>query len=192
MWKYPEYKDEELCHWGIKGMKWGQRRYQNKNGTLTPEGKRRYAEKSTAEQNTERKEPPKPRKKQAEELSDEELRSRINRLQMEKQYRDLEGQSNIREDDPNRELKMKKERLQLEKDVKNLQKEVHSGQAFVKQVMTDAGRSALTKMATGAMLYAGKKATLSLFDGNTELANAIATGAMSGGNGEKKEKKKEE
>ena len=32
----------ELYHHGIKGMKWGIRRYQNKDGTLTPEGKRRY------------------------------------------------------------------------------------------------------------------------------------------------------
>lgn len=36
----PEWK--ELKHWGIKGMKWGIRRYQNEDGTLTPEGKRRY------------------------------------------------------------------------------------------------------------------------------------------------------
>ena len=32
----------ELLHWGIKGMKWGARRYQNKDGTLTPAGKKRY------------------------------------------------------------------------------------------------------------------------------------------------------
>lgn len=32
----------ELRHWGIKGMKWGQRRYQNKDGSLTPAGKKRY------------------------------------------------------------------------------------------------------------------------------------------------------
>lgn len=29
-------------HSGIKGMRWGQRRYQNPDGTLTPEGKKRY------------------------------------------------------------------------------------------------------------------------------------------------------
>lgn len=34
--------NHELAHWGIKGMKWGQRRYQNKDGTLTPAGKKRY------------------------------------------------------------------------------------------------------------------------------------------------------
>ena len=31
-----------LTHSGIKGMKWGVRRYQNKDGTLTPEGRKRY------------------------------------------------------------------------------------------------------------------------------------------------------
>lgn len=35
-------QDESLCHWGIKGMKWGVRRYQSKDGSLTPEGKKRY------------------------------------------------------------------------------------------------------------------------------------------------------
>lgn len=33
----------ELYHWGVKGMKWGVRRYQNKDGTLTKAGERRYA-----------------------------------------------------------------------------------------------------------------------------------------------------
>lgn len=32
-----------LTHWGILGMKWGVRRYQNEDGTLTEAGKKRYA-----------------------------------------------------------------------------------------------------------------------------------------------------
>jgi len=33
---------EDLQHWGIKGMKWGVRKYQNKDGSLTDEGRRHY------------------------------------------------------------------------------------------------------------------------------------------------------
>ena len=33
---------DELCHHGIKGQKWGIRRFQNKDGSLTPAGKKRY------------------------------------------------------------------------------------------------------------------------------------------------------
>ena len=36
-------KPDELTHWGIKGQKWGERRYQNEDGTLTPAGEKRYA-----------------------------------------------------------------------------------------------------------------------------------------------------
>lgn len=36
----------ELRHYGVLGMKWGVRRYQNKDGTLTAAGKKRYNEDS--------------------------------------------------------------------------------------------------------------------------------------------------
>lgn len=38
------YYPYELSHHGIKGMKWGVRRYQNKDGSLTPAGKKRYSD----------------------------------------------------------------------------------------------------------------------------------------------------
>lgn len=40
---YTISSDDELHHWGIKGQKWGIRRYQNKDGSLTPAGRKRYA-----------------------------------------------------------------------------------------------------------------------------------------------------
>ena len=39
--------NDELQHWGIKGQKWGRRRYQNPDGSLTPEGKKRYNDEMT-------------------------------------------------------------------------------------------------------------------------------------------------
>ena len=36
--------DEELYHHGIKGQKWGVRRFQNKDGSLTPAGEKRYGD----------------------------------------------------------------------------------------------------------------------------------------------------
>lgn len=38
-----EYCYGTLVHSGVKGMKWGVRRYQNADGTLTEAGKKRYA-----------------------------------------------------------------------------------------------------------------------------------------------------
>lgn len=36
------YNDDYLMHYGVKGMKWGVRRFQNKDGSLTEEGAERY------------------------------------------------------------------------------------------------------------------------------------------------------
>lgn len=42
---------EELYHHGVKGQKWGVRRYQNEDGTLTDEGKKLYFQKINAANN---------------------------------------------------------------------------------------------------------------------------------------------
>lgn len=120
--------DNTLQHWGIKGMKWGVRRYQNKDGTLTEAGKkRRNKEYNSLSEKRKKDYKENPDKwveddiKTARELvdagsnvvrtakdisdkyrgnksqqridlssmSDKELRDRINRALMEKQYNDL-------------------------------------------------------------------------------------------------------
>ena len=71
LWRYRT--PSELCHHGVKGQRWGVRRYQNKDGSLTPSGKKRYIKKYSEE---------------AKSLSNEELRSRVNRMSLEKRYMD--------------------------------------------------------------------------------------------------------
>lgn len=76
-------RQDELWHWGIKGMKWGVRRYQNQDGTLTAEGKKRYQQDDHPDYTRAHE------KKSVRELSDAELNAKINRLQKEKQYQSL-------------------------------------------------------------------------------------------------------
>lgn len=71
----------ELYHWGIKGMKWGKRRYQNKDGSLTAAGRKRYGD----DQHEDYK---RARAKPISAMSDQELNAALNRMRMEQQYKD--------------------------------------------------------------------------------------------------------
>lgn len=79
--------DEELAHYGIKGMKWGVRRYQNKDGSYTSAGLRRRRQTSSDYEETKEL-----RKKSYKELSDSELKRLNKRLNLESEYRRLNPQ----------------------------------------------------------------------------------------------------
>ena len=95
----------DLQHWGIKGMKWGVRRYQNNDGSLTPAGKKRYlsgdyesalkrVKKADDTLNDIRKTRQEPKKaayeaevrRKVSSMSDKELQQAVNRLNMEERY----------------------------------------------------------------------------------------------------------
>lgn len=80
-------KNSYLAHWGIKGQKWGIRRYQNEDGTYTSEGKRRR--RVSEEENYHEDYKNAHSNKPVSEMSDRELQLRLNRLNNERNYANL-------------------------------------------------------------------------------------------------------
>lgn len=93
MWEYNCTPDaDELAHYGILGQKWGVRRFQRKDGSLTPAGKKRLKKAKQVKQDPDdnaNEDYMKARSKSTKEMSDAELSAAIKRLQMEKQYQSL-------------------------------------------------------------------------------------------------------
>lgn len=140
-----------LSHSGVKGMKWGQRLYQYKDGSLTPLGKARYGKngsvgkKSTSATSTSKSSSTsntKPKKRTIKDLSDEELGRRITRLEQEKKYRELLAS------EPGK-------------------KKMYSGKRFIEKVLIPSGED-IAKQVSNALLA---KAVNSAFKEEVVYAN---------------------
>lgn len=124
----------ELMHYGVKGMKWGVRKARPSSGTGKRRGKtnaQRIYEHVTGKDKSNpkpvAKTSPKPAKRRVSEMSDEELRSAINRMQMERTYAQLTA------------------------------KEVSKGRKFVNEVLYNSAKNTATKVTTDAMQKLVKK-----------------------------------
>ena len=161
MWQYNQLNSnsDELYHWGIKGMKWGVRRYQNPDGTLTAAGKQRYSggdASGTSETTKTAKTTKNPKKMSTEQLQDE-----VRKKQLRNQLKQLD-------------------RNERQSEIER------AGQSMVSRALRNAGEQALTTAARGAMLYAGSKAVENILK-NPDLAKAVATGAYGGSSNKKKD-----
>lgn len=155
--------ENELMHWGIKGMHWGIRRYQNKDGSLTPAGKKRY-DKEMAKLKEEEKIAKNKLRTQAKLNKLDEKRKEIEALKKGKTL-STESQKTSKpsvKDMSDDELKRVVTRMQLEQQYKKLNPEqVSAGKRLVDKVVKDVVAPAATEVGKQVLKEAMTKAVRS-------------------------------
>lgn len=124
-----EKHEEMLEHHGIKGQKWGVRRYQNKDGSRTALGKKRESSPDAKEKETRKADVKKRRT-----MSDADLKKRVERMKLEKEYKSL------------------------------VDEDTAPGKKYVSEILSAAGKKTLTIAAAGALAYGVKAAMTKQFD----------------------------
>lgn len=156
-----------LEHHGIKGQKWGVRRFQNKDGSLTDAGLKRYRDSASNAASAVGQAIAKGGKKVAEKISEKHAQrkeaKRIEKL-MSKPVRKLTDEE--RAERTERRMK-EKELLSLEKNVSDLKSGAMSkGKKFLEDMVT--------KVAIPSVLDAGQKQLTSFL--NKKLGDAMGLG----------------
>ena len=160
----------ELYHHGVKGQRWGIRRYQNKDGSLTAYGKKRYAkELAKLEAEKKRVRQYEQTAKKMSKLDDmrKDLDERKKALNPDdtpesaKQQKALSvPQKRKLSELSNEEIQAKIDRMNLENKYKELaqaridavsKKEVSKGRKFAEEVLTNAGKNIATQTAAWAL-----------------------------------------
>lgn len=152
--------ENELMHWGIKGMKWGVRRYQNKDGSLTPAGKKRY-DKEMAKLKEEEKIAKNKLRTQAKLNKLDEKRKEVEALKRGKPIAKSTKQHSKPsvKDMSDEELRQTVNRLLMEQQYAKLNpQQISAGQKFVKKVMNDVVAPAATEVGKNVLKDAMTKA----------------------------------
>ena len=151
----------ELIHWGIKGQRWGVRRYQNSDGSLTPAGKKRYEKemgKLKAEEKvlkTKARTQAKIAKLDSKRQELEELRKQVNGDKDKKSKPDTKPAEKKLKDMSDEELLQRLERFKNE--AKYREYTTSNGKKFMGDVLEKAGKNIATQVVTYALGAAANK-----------------------------------